>query len=154
MRTVGISRYAASISAAAALLAGCGGSQPPIGAPGAMPQTAALAVHTDRGESWMLPEGKGADLLYVSDGGTDDVLVFSYPQGALVGTLSGFDNPYGLCTDVKGDVFVVNESADTVVEYAHGGKTPIATLNLGTPTLACSVDEHTGDLAVVTPPDT
>jgi hypothetical protein len=35
-----IHRYAFSI-AAAALLAACGGSQPPIGAPGAMPQSQA-----------------------------------------------------------------------------------------------------------------
>jgi hypothetical protein len=35
-----LARYALSIDAAAALLAGCGGSQPPIAAPGAMPQSA------------------------------------------------------------------------------------------------------------------
>jgi hypothetical protein len=37
MGTVALSRFTLSISAAAALLAACGGSQPPIGAPGAMP---------------------------------------------------------------------------------------------------------------------
>jgi hypothetical protein len=42
----------------AALLAGCGGSQPPIDAPGAMAQTSAIATHADRGKSWMLPEAK------------------------------------------------------------------------------------------------
>jgi len=36
-------RLALSISAAAALLAGCGGSQPPIGAPGVIPQSRAIA---------------------------------------------------------------------------------------------------------------
>ena len=30
---------------------GCGGSQPPIGAPGSMPQTSAIAMHADRGGS-------------------------------------------------------------------------------------------------------
>jgi hypothetical protein len=35
--------YVLSISAVAALLAGCGGSQPPIGAPGAMPKEASAA---------------------------------------------------------------------------------------------------------------
>jgi hypothetical protein len=133
------------------MLAGCGGSQPPIGALGTMPQTSALAAHAVRGKSWMLAQAKSEDLLYVSDIGTDDVLIFSYPQGALVGTLSGFAHPNRPCVDIKGDIFVANESADTVVEYAHGGETPIATLNLGTPTQACSVDDRTGDLAVVTP---
>jgi hypothetical protein len=31
------------------MLAGCGGSQPPIGVPGATTQTSALAAHADRG---------------------------------------------------------------------------------------------------------
>ncbi len=33
-----LSRFALVVCLAAAMLAGCGGSQPPIGAPGAMPQ--------------------------------------------------------------------------------------------------------------------
>lgn len=37
--------YAFSISVAAALLAGCYGSQPPVGAPGAMPQSHPIATH-------------------------------------------------------------------------------------------------------------
>jgi hypothetical protein len=38
MKVSDFSRYALSVSIAA-MLAGCGGSQPPIGAPGAMPQS-------------------------------------------------------------------------------------------------------------------
>jgi hypothetical protein len=38
------------------MLAGCGGSQTPIGALGAMPQRRAIATHAERGKSWMLPE--------------------------------------------------------------------------------------------------
>jgi hypothetical protein len=45
MRTSTFNRYALGISAAAAMLAGCGGSQPPIGVPGAMPQRSAIATH-------------------------------------------------------------------------------------------------------------
>jgi uncharacterized repeat protein (TIGR03803 family) len=40
-------RHAAIVYAAAALLAACGGAQPPNGAPGAMPQTPALAAGTN-----------------------------------------------------------------------------------------------------------
>ena len=36
MTSFALHRYAFSVSAACALLAGCGGSQPPIGAPDAM----------------------------------------------------------------------------------------------------------------------
>ena len=43
MRTQDFGRYALSSSVAAAMLAGCGGSQPTIGQPGAMPQSALSA---------------------------------------------------------------------------------------------------------------
>jgi hypothetical protein len=43
--------YALSISAVAVLLAGCGGSQPPIGTPGAMPQSRAVATRAERSGS-------------------------------------------------------------------------------------------------------
>ena len=36
MKRLGLSCYALAMGAASAMLAGCGGSQPPIGAPGAM----------------------------------------------------------------------------------------------------------------------
>ena len=39
MKSLDFVRFALSMGVAAALLAGCGGSQPPIGAPGAMPQS-------------------------------------------------------------------------------------------------------------------
>ena len=43
MKRLGLSPYALAIGAAAALLAGCGGSQPPIGPPGATVQSRAVA---------------------------------------------------------------------------------------------------------------
>lgn len=43
MRTLDFSRHTLTTGAVAALLAGCGGSQPPIGAPGAMAQASAIA---------------------------------------------------------------------------------------------------------------
>ena len=42
MKRLGLSPYALAIGAAAALLAGCGGSQPPIGPPGATVQSRAV----------------------------------------------------------------------------------------------------------------
>src|ERR1700729_4187663 len=42
MKSSGLSRYAVTIGAVSALLAGCGGSQPPIGATAAMPQSYAI----------------------------------------------------------------------------------------------------------------
>jgi uncharacterized repeat protein (TIGR03803 family) len=47
MKTFGVGRYALCSCVAATMLAGCGRSQPPIAAPGAMPRASALAVRTD-----------------------------------------------------------------------------------------------------------
>jgi hypothetical protein len=43
MKISDFGRYALSSCVAATMLAGCGGSQPPIGAPGAMPQSSTNA---------------------------------------------------------------------------------------------------------------
>lgn len=141
-------RYASSIVAAVASLAACGGL-PPIGAPGAMPQSRAIATLAERGGSWMLPEAKSDDLLYVSaSGSSSQVLVLSFPKGNLVGSLAGFTVPMGECVDHSGDVFVTDAGSDTVTEYAHGGQSPIATLSDPDEPYGCSVDATTGNLAV------
>jgi hypothetical protein len=79
VRSLDFSRYALMVYVSAAMLAGCGGSQPAIGAPGAMPQTSAIAAHADRGTSWMLPEAASQDLLYVSS--HNYVSIYTYPGG-------------------------------------------------------------------------
>src|SRR5580693_9055001 len=103
MGTLALSRFALSISAAAALLAGCGGSQPPIGAPGAIAQTSALATHAERGTSWMLPEVKSEKLVYIAAG---SVYVYAYGTSKLVGMLPRIGDTLYECADRKGDVFV------------------------------------------------
>jgi hypothetical protein len=147
-----------AIILAAALLAACGGSQPPIGAPGAMAQGHAIAKHIQRSGSWMLPEAKSSDLLYVS-ATNGDRYVFTYPRGKLVGTLTGFFGGAGECVDSSGDVFLpslANDSAASsiIYEYAHGGTTPIATLNDTGIASGCSIDPASGDLAVANIYDT
>ena len=154
MKSLDFSRYAQSC-AAVAMLAGCGGSQPPIGAPGAMPQTSAIATHADRGKSWMLPEAKSEDLVYISDG--DKVYVYSYPREQLVGTLGGFNAAEGLCVDEAGDVWIGNSASDeklSLIEYKHGATKPRKTLSDSSEgsasfVSACSIDSTTGDLAVI-----
>ena len=145
MRILGFSRHALTCCAATAMLASCGGSQP-IGAPGVIPQTSALATHAERGKSWMLPEAKSEDLIYAV-GGCGGTCFLSYPKGKLVGELTG---PYGSadCSDNNGDVFISGQTE--VVEFAHGGTTPIATYHVAyTPPVGCSVDPESGSLAVV-----
>jgi hypothetical protein len=151
MKSFGLGSCALGGGVALALLAGCGGSQPPTGATGAMAQTSAIATHADRGKSWMLPEAKSEGLIYAT-GGCLGTCVFSYPSGKLVGTLdAGFGGSYGAsgaCTDGNGNVFISNN--DNLFEYAHGGTKPIATLDLpGSNAIGCSIDPTTGNLAVV-----
>jgi hypothetical protein len=153
MRSWGLGRYALSSCVATALLAGCGQSQPPIGALGAMPQSHAIATHARRGGSWMLPEAKNEELLYVGNtqggpSGNGYISVYRYAAGQLVGTLSA-SFPTGLCVDRQGDVFVANGFGGNIAEYPHGGTKPIETLpDDGNPN-GCAIDPVTGDLAVV-----
>jgi hypothetical protein len=102
-------RFTLMISAAA-LFAGCGGSQPPIGAPGAMPQSRATVTHAEFGASWMLPEARSIKrLLYISDDKTNHVLVYDFARGAKVGELTGFSEPRGQCVDAQGDVWITSD---------------------------------------------
>lgn len=104
--------------------------------------------HPDHGRSWMDRAATSMSLLYVSDYNTGDVYVVSYPKGKLVGTLTGFDHPQGECVDASNDVWITNTNASQIVEYAHGGTTPIATLSdSGQYPVACSIDPTTGNLA-------
>jgi hypothetical protein len=147
MKNLDFSRYALSACAAVAMLAGCGGSQPPTGAPGAMPQSSAIATRAERGKSWMLPSASNGDLIYAT-GGCGGVCLVSYPAGKLVDSISVDGGVGGDCSDSTGDVFVTNNTE--VLEYAHGGTSPIATLSLpGDYAAGCSIDPSTGNLAVV-----
>ncbi len=127
---------------AAVVLAGCGSPSIPSG-------SAAPIAHLDRAGSWMAPGASGIDLLYVSDLKTNDVYVFSYPDGTLVGTLTGFVRPWGLCADREGNVFITDDAGFEIFKYAHGGTSPVRILkDPGEDPGGCSVDPVTGNLAV------
>jgi hypothetical protein len=150
MKILRPNRYALAIGAAAALLAGCGASQPPTGAPGAVPQTSALTAHADRGASWMLPEATNENLLYVADYGVG-VIVYSYRPSRIkyVGLLSSPQQAEGECVDKAQNVFVT-AGPYGIFEYAHGGISPIRILAVpDNEPLNCSIDPTTGDLAAV-----
>jgi hypothetical protein len=148
-----LSRFALNLGVAAALLSGCSRSQSSIGLPGLVPQGRTHVTHPASGQSWMLPEAKARNLLYVSSPDANEVSVFTYPGGKPVGTLAGFDEPLGLCSDANGNVWVTNADINNgygyLVEYAHGGTKPIAMLqDPNNAPQACSVDATTGNLAV------
>jgi len=142
MHTLRRRLYPLAVCGSVAIIAGCGG-----GAPYTAPAAAAARVVLQTARSWILPEAKSADLLYVSNYKNGTVGVYSYPGGTLVGTLAGLKMPQGECADASGDVFITTKRR--ILEYAHGGTEPIATLtdSVYFP-LACSVDPSTGNLAV------
>jgi hypothetical protein len=144
MRLSTLSRYAFGFGTIVAVLCGCNGGGPPaLGLPRSTQNV------PDLRRSWMVPDAKKHNLLYLSDEGADDVYVYSWPGLKLKGTLTGFDAPNGECADNAGDVFVANEDKSQILEYAHGGTSPIKTLSdSGQYPVGCSVDPTTGSLAV------
>jgi uncharacterized repeat protein (TIGR03803 family) len=120
-----------TISLAAALLVGCGGSQPPISAPGAVPQASALAGRTTSTNYKVLysfgkiPDGSYPTASLIDMGGT------------LYGTTAGGGSnscgyypysPYNGC----GTVFSITQSGTEKVLYRFGsapdGSVPRASL--------------------------
>ncbi len=152
--TIKFNRYALGACAAIVILPSCTGSQMQIN-PSAVTQSVApqrngaMPVHPDLSHSWMAPDAKNQALLYISDLNTYDVYAYSYPKGKLKGRLTGFGGPEGECVDKKGHVFIANFAASNVLEYAHGGTSPVATLSdPGYYPVGCAVDPTTGNLAV------
>jgi hypothetical protein len=88
-------------------------------------------------------------LVYVSDLLLNEVDAYNYPQGGRVLRLTGFTNPAGVCSDASGNVFVMGDRNDNVIECAHGASTSTQTLNVPGWAEACSYDPNTGNLAVV-----
>lgn len=126
------------------LLAGCAGSQPGS-ATAFAPNPEGVASRTGA-RSWMLPEAKNQDLLYVSD--PPLVRVYTYPRGKLVGTLKPSQQAGNMCaSSATGNVFFVE--INQIEEYAHGGTVPIETLNFpDNAAFWCAVDPSSGNLAV------
>jgi hypothetical protein len=150
-------KYAIGVSAAAAILAACNGGvsqlaspdSQAMGRPSTLRNGGALVVHSNRVHSWMDSSAKNGSLLYITDAGTNTVVVYSYPKLKVVGTLTGFTNPQGDCVDKANNVWIDNTQTSQLIEYAHGGTTPIATLNDPNQyPVGCSFDPTTGNLAV------
>jgi hypothetical protein len=143
-----------SAALCAALLAGCGGGIQPAGVGGSAtlvtPDRVATYFVPDRGASWMTRDAASAkSLLYVSDAGTFDVDVYTFPGLTPAGKLTGFVEPQGECSGKNGEVWITNTVSQQILEFAHGGKHAIRTLTdpTGYPG-GCAVDASTGDVAV------
>jgi hypothetical protein len=153
--------YAILLALVAGLLAGCSTTTTQVALPLTHAAGNPLALDNQtRSHGWMLPAAKSMDLLYVSN--DDELLVFSYPKGKLVGEITVASGDFvGLCSDSAGNVFVTSEgsrSQSYILEYAHGGTEPISTLDDPGLPWGCAVDPTTGNVAVTNvfaddPPD-
>jgi hypothetical protein len=134
---------ALSIGAAAAMLAGCGGSPSGIAPSATTPQRGAVSEHA--GKSGILRGTSGGDLIYAT-GGCRGICMVAYPAGKRVARIANQADS-GVCADSSGNVFV--PIGVKVNEYPHGATRPIAELSLpGDSASACSVDPTTGKIAV------
>jgi hypothetical protein len=169
-----LATYAIGVLAAAALIAGCSGTgggssmQPPSAAApmshsshggmmplhrgaqdtfiGAMPIG---KVHPDHHKSWVSPAAKGAPrIMFSSDDSNNDVYMFLLPSFKQVGTLTGFSEPQGMCSDNQGNIYISSTTAFQVLKYSRTG-TLLATYTdpYGYP-VGCAWDPATGNLAV------
>lgn len=136
---------AIAFSAPLALTTSCGGSSSPNVTPIVAP-----AVRADA----------SGDLLYVAvhtGGGAayrGILSVVTFPGGKPVNTIDLSGYPSGVCSDMSGNVWVVQENHHVHVadEYAHGGMKPIAQIHVPhgrALSMGCAVDPTTGNLAVL-----
>jgi hypothetical protein len=130
---------------ALALTAACSGST--AGAASVAPPSNSTVVYPTARIS---PQTARDNLVYAADGESDALFIFDYKPNALkfVTYVPLGSTPIAECVDTAQDVWVVTNT-ELLLEFAHGGTTPIATI--GTPGItpgSCSVDPTTGNLAV------
>ncbi len=127
MRISGFSRYAFCCCVAVAMLGGCGESQPPIGGPGAMSQSRAVAARPDS-TNYKVVHSFGAP----PDGNYPAASLINV-RGTLYGTTDGGGSvgsgSYSYCC---GTVFSITPSGAEKVLYSFGkspdGRNPLAGL--------------------------
>ena len=107
------------------------------------------SVHRDLHKSWVSPDVRKAPrLLFISDVDTDDVYIFKMPAMKLKGTLTGFDQPSGMCSDRNGNIWVTNTKSAQITQYSRGGILLKTLDDSGYYPVGCAVNKKNGDLAV------
>lgn len=133
MKGLNFAHYSLTIGVAAALLVGCGGSQPMVSAPGVMPQSRTT---------------KNQALLYVvaSNGHVNFV---TYPAGEKAGSIDFGLYSYltAACSDGSGNVWIVNYGA--LDKYAYASTKAIRIRSFPFGVASCAVDLASNDLAAV-----
>ena len=149
---------ASIVCAVAVGLAGCAGASTwtagGVTAPPQRSTSAAVrppsAFHRDLRPSWISPQAKKKkQLLFVSDAGTGDVYMYAVPSLELVGTITGFSQPQGECSDSKGDVWITDTNAQTIYEVSHEGRFENKLSDPNAYPDGCAWNPKNGDIAVM-----
>ncbi len=131
MKISDLDRYALSCCIAAAMLAGCGGSLPPIGmpvAPSVVGPSAAAGLRQSVGSARSKP------LLYVAENTLSKIDVYDakkYEAGPVAEITDGVDTPVGLCIGDAGVLYVLNNDSNSISEYEPGQTKPFQTITDG-----------------------
>lgn len=142
---------------AASLLSACGGTA------GSSPYEATaqrisaavtrrtVPLHRDRRRSWISPSVARAktSLLFVSDPAAGDVYIYQLPKLKLGGTITGFAQPQGECSDDHGNVWITDANAQLIYEVSHHGRLENELTDATGYPDACAWDPGTGNLAVM-----
>ena len=146
MKILNLAGSTIGLCASVAFLAACGSGESQVAPLGPKSAAERPAIVNDGGP-WMKPGGYTGALLYISDPGANVVNVLTYPNGKRIGKLTGFNEPRGECVDAAGNVYITNAGASNILEYAHGGTTPINTIpDTGQKPYDCSVNLNAGNL--------
>ncbi|HXM06489.1 MAG TPA: hypothetical protein VN936_03455 [Candidatus Acidoferrum sp.] len=132
-----------SLGVAIAALAGCNPTYP-LNSP-------ATSVHAISPRADGVAPSASDNLLYVIDPGSMAAMEYTFKPAALrfAAILNGVQDPFGACVDASQNVWIT-QTGTLLARFAHGATSPDATLNVksGSP-MDCSVDDNTGDLAVL-----
>ncbi len=147
------------------MLAGCGGSQPPIGAPGAMPQSSLTAQYVAPSGSWIksgtshvTPPRVRSDKLYVDVeiNGSSSEVIYGYRlrHGQLkqICTVPGITYANNVSVDARGRPLIPDNAAKSVTVFNGPGlcDNELGSLTdpYGQPVNASSINAATGIVAV------
>src|SRR5579863_9579778 len=136
MENLEFGRNALSACVAVAMLSACGGSQPPIGATGAMPQSVTESANN----------AHSGPLLYVTnDGEAHNVTVYraDAKNPSPIATISDdLEFPAGMCVDGHGTLYVADHTG-WIAEYPAGKTKPSKVITKGTDNPGyCAIDSQ------------
>jgi hypothetical protein len=109
-----------------------------------------VSLRRDHRRTWISPDiHRARKVLFVSDVTAGDVDMFSLPDLTLKGTITGFAEPQGMCSDKNGNVWVADTGVARVYEYSHTGAL-LHTIRdgYGFPA-SCAIDPKNGHLTVL-----